>query len=157
MNDAPGVAAVPLRIAPGNNSLGVEFPALDYSAPERNRYAYKLEGFDSDWVASDASRRLAAYTNLPPGDYRLLLRGSNRDAAWTDETLALPLQVQAAWYQTLWFRAFALLAGLAALYAIVQGRTRFLRAHQLELERKVQERTARLEEVSAALQEKSRV
>ncbi|HMC15549.1 MAG TPA: diguanylate cyclase, partial [Albitalea sp.] len=157
MQDAASAAAAPLSIAPGSNSLAVEFAALDYSAPERNRYAYKLEGFDSDWVASDASRRLAAYTNLPPGDYRLLLRGSNRDADWTDEMLALPLQVQAAWYQTLWVRALALVAGLAALYGIVQGRTRFLRARQLELERKVQERTARLEEVSAALQEKSRV
>jgi diguanylate cyclase (GGDEF)-like protein len=150
-------AGDPLTINADANSLAVEFAALDYSAPERNRYAYRLEGFDADWIDSDASRRLAAYNNLPPGDYRLLLRGSNREGDWTEQALALPLRVLPAWYQTLWFRVLALLAGIGALYAIVQARTRFLRASQLELEHKVQERTAMLEEVSAALREKSRV
>ena len=44
---------------------------LDFSAPALNRYAYQLQGYDADWVASDAEHRLAAYTNLPPGDYEL--------------------------------------------------------------------------------------
>jgi len=147
----------PLTMPAGANSLAVEFSAIDYSAPERNRYAYRLDGFESTWVETDATRRLAAYTNLPPGDYRLLLRGSNRDGAWTESVAALPVHVPSAWHQTLWFRSVAVLAVLAALFAIVQARTRLLRARQSELERKVSERTAELEEMSRALKEKSRV
>jgi diguanylate cyclase (GGDEF)-like protein len=154
-----GAPALP--VPADNNSLTVEFAALDYSAPERNRYAYRLEGFDADWIEADATRRLASYTNLPPGNYSLLLRGSNREGTWTPRALALPLAVQPAWHQTVWFRAAAAGATLALVLAVViaatQGRTRALRARQAELERKVGERTAELEAVSRALAEKSRI
>jgi len=147
----------PVQVPADGNSLSVEFAAIDYSAPERNRYAYRLLGFDSDWVETDASRRLALYNNLPPGNYTLRLRGSNRDGTWTDEPTALPVLVLAAWHQTLWFRSAAVLAVLLLLAVVVRWRTRLLRARQVELERKVSERTAELHKVSVALQEKSRV
>ncbi|MFO1336923.1 MAG: two-component regulator propeller domain-containing protein [Burkholderiaceae bacterium] len=150
-------APAPLTVQADANSLAVEFAAADFSAPERNRYAYKLEGFDADWVETDAVRRLASYTNLPPGHYRLLLRGSNRDGAWSEQALSLPIRVQPAWHQTLWFRAGAVLAVIALLFSIVHARTRLLRARQGELERKVRERTAELEALSKALKEKSLV
>ena len=144
-----------LTVSPEANSIAVEFSALDFSAPERNRYAYKLEGFDRNWIDSDSSRRLAAYTNLPPGRYHLLLRGSNREGAWSETELVLPIEVLPAWYQTLWFRVLELLALLLAVYLVVQLRTRTLRRRQLELEQKVIERTALLEAATDALQEAS--
>ncbi len=147
----------PVQVPADGNSLSVEFSAIDYSAPERNRYAYRLLGFDTDWVATDASRRLALYNNLPPGRYTLQLRGSNRDGVWTEAITELPVVVQAAWHQTLWFRGAALLAVLLLLAAVVRWRTRQLRRQQIELERKVGERTAELQKVSVALEEKSRV
>jgi diguanylate cyclase (GGDEF)-like protein len=147
----------PLLVPADANSLAVEFAAIDFSAPGRNRYAYQLEGYDPGWIETDPSRRLAAYTNLPPGGYRLLLRGSNRDGAWSEKVLALPVRVQAAWHQTLWFRLAAALAALVLLVSVVQVRTRWLRARQAELERKVSERTAELEALHQALKEKSAV
>ena len=72
-----GLAAAPLVIPADANSLAVEFAALDFSAPEANRYSYRLEGFDRNWIDADAAHRIAAYTNLPPGKYTLWLRGSN--------------------------------------------------------------------------------
>ena len=72
----------PAPIGPDANSIAVRFAALDFSAPERNGYAYRLDGFDADSDPSDSALRLAAYTNLPPGDYTLRLRGSNRDGVW---------------------------------------------------------------------------
>lgn len=153
--DPPG--AHPLLVPAEANSLAVEFAAIDFSAPGRNRYAYRLEGYDADWVETDPSRRLAAYTNLPPGGYRLLLRGSNRDGAWSEKVVALPVRVQAAWHQTLWFQLAAALAGVLLLVSVVQVRTRWLRARQAELERKVSERTAELEALHEALKEKSAV
>src|SRR5882757_9119162 len=77
----------PLQVEPRANSIAVEFSALDYSAPERNRYAYRLDGFDSAWIDTEASHRVAAYTNLPPGDFTLRLRGSNRDGVWSEATV----------------------------------------------------------------------
>lgn len=146
-----------LVVPPDGNSLQVEFAAVDYSAPERIRYAYRLEGFDGAWIETDASRRLAAYTNLPPGSYRLQLRGSNRDGEWSGAGLSLPVEVLPAWHQTLWFRAVAGVAVLLAVLLVVQQRTRLLRLRQAELEAKVRERTAELEAMSLALAEKSRI
>lgn len=154
---APAAQASPLLVPAEANSLAVEFASIDFSSPARNRYAYKLEGFDEDWIETDAARRLAAYTNLPPGSYRLLLRGSNRDGDWSDKVVALPLRVQPAWHQTLWFRFAVAVVALALLITTVQVRTRWLRLRQAELERKVSERTAELEALHKALKEKSAV
>lgn len=141
--NGPGSGA-PLQLTADTNSLAVEFAALDFSAPQRNRYAYRLEGFDADWTQTDATRRLAAYTNLPPGHYVLRLRGSNRDGLWTERELALPVDVLPAWYQTLWFRLALALAGLAATAMIIRSRTAYLRRRQAVLERQVADRTADL-------------
>ena len=140
-----------VQIKAGRNGFAVEFSALDFTAPERNHYAYRLDGFDSDWIQTDATRRLASYTNLPPGDYTLQLRGSNRDGVWAARDLALPIHVRPAWYQTLWFRLAAGLSGLALVTGIVQSRTAYLRHRQRELERQIAERTADLSAANVRL------
>ncbi|MFZ6815539.1 two-component regulator propeller domain-containing protein [Undibacterium sp. Rencai35W] len=143
---------VRVLVPPDTNSIAVEFSALDYSAPENNRYQYRLEGFDKDWITTDYSRRLASYTNLPPGNYRLLLRGSNRNGVWTENALELPIRVLPAWYQTYWFRTLLALACLAVVVAIVRRRTAYLRLRQSELENEVRQRTLELREKQTALE-----
>ncbi|WP_395701892.1 two-component regulator propeller domain-containing protein [Aquabacterium sp.] len=144
-----------LAVAPEANSLSVEFAALDYSDPARLRYATMLQGIDRDWTETDAQHRLVAYANLPPGDYTLLVRATNRQGAWGPTPLQLPLRVLPAWYQTWWARGAAgfglLLLGLLTL----QLRTRRLRLQQAMLERRVNERTAQLHEVTQRLADKS--
>ena len=146
-----GAKVMPLIVSPEGNSLAVEFAALDYSAPELNRYAYQLIGYDRDWIATDASRRLAAYTNLPPGDYLLRLRGSNRAGVWTEKSLALPIQVLPAWYQTLWFRLLLVMLALTCAYGLVRWRTAALRQRQHELEQTVAQRTQALHDAKEQL------
>jgi diguanylate cyclase (GGDEF)-like protein len=146
-----GVA--PLTVTPDANSIAVEFAALDYSAPERNHYAYRLQGFDPDWIETEPSRRLAAYTNLLPGDYSLQLRGSNRDGVWTDSGLAVPIRVLPALYQTIAFRILAGVVFFVLIAAVVQVRTLYLRKARRELERVVIERTAELRESQRQLQQ----
>jgi diguanylate cyclase (GGDEF)-like protein len=146
-------AAQPLQVKPSANSIAVEFSALDYSAPERNRYAYRLDGFDSAWIDSEASHRVAAYTNLPPGDFTLHLRGSNRDGVWSESELSLPIRVLPDWYQTMAFRVAIALVALAIVAALVQGRTVYLRRNQRDLERQVVERTAELRESQRQLEQ----
>jgi len=133
-----------LQVAPEANSLAVEFSALDFSAPALNRYSYQLEGFDRGWVETDSAHRVADYTNLPPGNFTLRLRGSNRNGQWTDQQLALYIRVLPAWFQTAWFRLGVAAATALAVLILVQGRTLLLRRRQRELERQVADRTAEL-------------
>ncbi|WP_380780597.1 diguanylate cyclase [Sphingomonas sp. R86520] len=130
-----------LVLTPETNTLTVEFSALDFTAPEHNRFAYRLDGFDEHWTETDPSRRLAAYTNLPAGDYTLRLRGSNREGLWTERTLALRISVLPAWYQHLWFRLALVALLVLAILALVRWRTAHLRRRQRELERQIVERT----------------
>lgn len=140
-----------IRIAPEENRLVVEFAALDFSAPERLRYEYQLLGYDKDWIKTDAGRRQAAYHNLPPGQYQLLIRGSNRFGVWTDEQASLKIQVLPNWYQLWWFRAILVLLVAVLFYCSVRTRTRILRHRQIELEREVAQRTDQIQAQSKQL------
>lgn len=145
-------AQQPILVRPEDRGIEVEFAALDLSAPERNRYSFRLEGFDEIWQGSVADNRKAVYTNLPPGHYRLVVRGSNRDGIWSNRSLTLPIHVLPDWYQTFWFRALIGVCGLGAILLAIQGRTALLRQRQRELERQVQMRTSELEAARAIAQ-----
>jgi ligand-binding sensor domain-containing protein/signal transduction histidine kinase len=147
----PSCTQTALEISPDDNSLTVEFAALDLSSPERNQYRYRLEGYDHGWVASDAGKRQASYTNLPPGDYQLRLSGSNRNGEWAELARALPIRVLPAWYQTWWFRLLLLVALGLAIVLVVQIRTRYLRGRQLDLEHQVEQRTRQLQQAQEQL------
>ncbi len=141
----------PIVVSPHGNSLAVEFSALDFSAPEKNRYAYWLEGFDRNWISIEANRRLAAYTNLPPGNYKLHLRGSNRNGLAADNELLIPVTVLPDWYQTWWFRMVLIAAGALAVLAFVQVRTKYLRLQKQALEAEISARTAKIQTQQAEL------
>jgi len=85
-----------------DNFISFEFAALNYTAPEKNRYAYKLEGFDRDWVHS-GTRRYVSYTLLSGGDYVFRVRGSNSDGIWNEEGISLRLHIDPPFYTTWWF------------------------------------------------------
>ena len=142
----------PLMLGPRERSLEVEFAALDYSAPDKLHYAYRLVGFDEDWLPSDNGRRLAAYTNLPPGSYALRLRATDRDGTWA-EPLELRVIVQPAWWQSWWFRLILVAAAIAAIYGLVRFRTRFLQKRRQLLEELVASQTRDLTEANARLQD----
>ncbi|MYM26459.1 response regulator [Duganella sp. FT135W] len=137
---APGAPA--LAIPPGTRKVEIEVASLDFSSSQRNRYAFKLEGYDKDWVEADASRRIATYANVPPGHYRLLMRGSNRDGAWSPHELSMVLHFLPAWYQTWWARLGAALALMAGTFALYRWRVR-------NLQQQVYSRTLHLERVHA--------
>ncbi len=154
-HQAAGLASAGLRLTPAQRSFSVEFAALDYSKPTRNRYRYKLEGFDADWTETGADFRVASYSNLDPGQYRLKVLGSNRVGDWSPQQLDIGVEVLPAWWQTWWARTLAVLATLALVYGVVRLRTRLLLRQQLALEQRVSERTAELQALSLALQQKS--
>ena len=64
--------------------VSFEFSALHFSEPLKNQYAYMLQGFDDDWIFTDAKNRRATYTNLPAGEYVLRIKASNGDGYWNE-------------------------------------------------------------------------
>lgn len=149
--------AATLQLSPDENQFTVEFAALDFSAPDKNRYAWRLahasgEWMDPEWTETDASRRLASFANLAPGQYQLHMRGSNRIGIFNPRPLILRFDVLPAWYQSWWWYACLLLALAAMLAGVVQIRTRSLRAQRQRLEEKVERRTRQLHEKQTQLE-----
>ena len=139
----PGIQTI--TIPYDKNLIAFEFAALNFTNPLKNEYAYRLEGFDSDWVFS-GNRRFVSYTNLNPGRYTFHVLGSNNDGVWNEEGAKLNVIVTPPWWRTWWF-ALAVLLGIAGLFVgfnLLQVMT-MRRANRL-LEIKVQERTAELEQ-----------
>ena len=91
-----------------------EFAALHFSAPEKNKYAYMMEGFDAAWNHV-GNRRLATYTNLDPGDYVFRVKGSNKDGIWNEAGASIKITITPPWWKTWWSYAFYAMLGIAAL------------------------------------------
>lgn len=104
-----------------------EFVALDYTAPQRNQYAYKLEGFDRNWVEA-GTRRYAAYTRLSPAEYNFRVRGSNNDGVWNMEGASIKLIIAPPFWMTWWFIVLVIVAVTTALYLLYRNRVNQLLA-----------------------------
>ncbi|MBN2432647.1 MAG: diguanylate cyclase [Acidobacteria bacterium] len=133
------------------NDFFFEFAALDYTSPENNQYAYKLEGFDKDWIYS-GSRRYASYTNVDHGTYVFRVKATNSDSVWNEDGINVLLTIEAPFWKTWWFRALLTLLGLGLVYLAYQTRMRGLRRRERELRDLVDERTVQLEEANQRLQ-----
>ncbi|MBK8901293.1 MAG: response regulator [Anaerolineaceae bacterium] len=122
-----------------------QFAALNYTNPQKNQYAYKLEGFDQDWQYTDSNRRFATYTNLDPGNYVFRVKASNNDGVWNEEGTAVTITITPPWWETWWFRSMAGLAVVGLLAAGYGYRVSSLRRRNVELETLVTERTHELQ------------
>jgi ligand-binding sensor domain-containing protein/signal transduction histidine kinase len=129
----------------------LEFSALSYIQSERNRYAYKLEGFDTDWNYTDANRRFATYTNLDPGTYTFHVKGSNHDGVWNEEGHTLKIIITPPWWETLLFRIVLVMTlyGVVILFFIL--RTRNIRKTNQKLKGLVDQKTKELQETNEVL------
>ncbi|HYC85442.1 MAG TPA: histidine kinase, partial [Chryseosolibacter sp.] len=96
-----------INLAPHEHSFSIEFAALHYVNPDKNRYAYMLEGYDHDWTFSDSEKRFANYSNLNPGDYIFHLKASNSDGLWAETDVTLRITVAPPFYVTAWFITLA--------------------------------------------------
>ena len=142
---------VPLRLSYKQNFISFEFAAFDFQAPQKNQYAYMLEGFNENWVQA-GNRRYATYPNLPGGEYIFRLKASNSDGTWNETGVAIPVIITPPVWQTWWFNG-GLIVVLGAL--IASGfRLRFnsIREQNVRLETEVSERTSELRETNKLLE-----
>ncbi len=100
------------------NDFSITFSALDYQVPVKNRYKYKLNGYDQDWIETDGSRRYVNYTNLSPGKYVFTVIGSNSDDIWNHEGTSVEIFIKPSFWGTTFFRVIVLLliAGVISSY-----------------------------------------
>ncbi len=134
-----------------------DFAALDFTSPEENQFAYKLEGFDEDWNELGTFHR-ATYTSLPAGDYVLRVRASNNDGAWTEDGLSARVVVEPPPWKSWWaFCLYALAVLLAIVLAVHLVRQRLHREaeYSRRLKEEVDLRTEELAERNERLQQVS--
>lgn len=104
-----------LALPAGTSRLEFEFTAINLTSPMKQRFRYRLDGFDQDWIDA-GSRRQAFYTNLPPRGYRFHVQTTDAEARWTEAGETLELSIPPHVYQTMWFGA-----GLLMTAALVVG------------------------------------
>jgi signal transduction histidine kinase/ligand-binding sensor domain-containing protein len=137
-----------------DHTFTIEFAALEFTNPEKNRYAYMLEGVSSDWIET-GNRRFVPFSNLPPGEYTFRVKGSNNDGLWNMSGPSLKIIIKPPWWQSSWaWTAYLiLLTGIIMLY--VRMRERKLLHERDLLEQKVHLRTLQIEEQNAQILQKN--
>ena len=154
----PGLTTWPVERAAGitlpasDAVFTLEFSALHFAAPQRNRFAYRLAGFDQDWTTADAGKRFATYTNLDPGTYTFQVRAANKDGVWSDAPASFEITVLPPYWKTWWFRGVAALLVLGLGYGIFRIRVGGLRRQKALLEYQVSARTERIEQQNRLLE-----
>jgi signal transduction histidine kinase/ligand-binding sensor domain-containing protein/DNA-binding NarL/FixJ family response regulator len=97
-----------------SNVIRFEFAALDFTSPSENEYAYKMVGFDNDWVYAN-SRRSATYTNLDPGVYTFRVKASNNDGVWNDQGTSIEVVILSPPWRTWWAYSLYSIVGIGVL------------------------------------------
>jgi len=150
--------AFPVIVPPNTREITVRFSSPSFAAPEKMKFAYRIEGVDGEW--KDLENRRAIYFYPPaPGSYSVRVKAANNDGIWNETGVALAFKVQPLIWQTAWFR-FLVLAGLSSVTGIIVwrlGRTRLqAKIERLEQQRALEAERARLASVIEQGQNKLR-
>ena len=117
-----------IRLNYDDNFFSIEFSALDYTNPAKNKYAYKLENYDEEW-----NRRTAEYTRVSPGNYTFRVIGSNNDGIWNDTGSHLQIIILPPWWDTIIFRIIFGSLIFVLLWSFIYWRIRMIkRKHEVE-------------------------
>jgi len=140
------------------NNLSIEFIAIHYSNPSKNRYSYKLENYDNEW-RDVGNQHIAFYPNLPPGEYTFRVKASNDKGVWNEQGATLMIIIHPPWWKTTWayvlYAIITILAGFAIdrylRRRLVQKERERNRARELEQAKEIQKAYYKLEQTHEAL------
>ena len=133
-----------------DNSFEFGFTALNYTLPQKNQHAYKLEGFDKNWN-DIGNLRFGRYTNLPGGTYTLRLKGSNNDGVWNEEGASIKVTIVPPFWSTGWFWGMVALVLVTVAFGGYRLRIRSLQARSRALEQRVEQEIGQRMKVEEAL------
>ena len=114
-----------LQLPARTRDIEIDYTGLSLVAPEKMRFRYKLEGRDADWQDPE-NRRRAFYSDLPPGNYQFHVIAANNDGVWNEQGATADFTILPAFFQTAWFRALSIFAGIAILWLLYTLRVRRL-------------------------------
>lgn len=140
-----------ISVKSAQSVLTIQFAALNYTIPEQNRYAYRLEGFDKDWRYVD-NQQEATYTNLDPGKYVFRVKAANNDGIWNDKETTLEIVVVPPIYKTRFFQVLAAILLVSALIELYYLRIKYITLQKAKLENLVRKRTKKIESQQLHLQ-----
>lgn len=115
-----------LRLNHKQNFISIEFAALDYIEPKRIMYAYKMDGFDKDWIVTK-EQRIANYTNLSPGTYTFRVKSTNSDGIWVENEHVLKIEITPSFWQTNWAYLLYFILFITILFIILRAIVIFYR------------------------------
>lgn len=139
------------RVPAGRRRVTVAYDGVSLAVPERVRFRYRLDGFDSDWNTPVAARE-AVYTNLPPGAYRFRVIASAGGGVWTGSEAAMPFVVEPELWQTGWFLSAVLFVALGGTWGLYRLRVRHVsRQLAARFEERLAERTRIAQELHDTL------
>ena len=104
-----------LKLSYQDKAINISFSAMDFKDPNRNNYAYFLEGYDEIWNET-GNRNSATYTNIPPGEYTFHVKASNSDGAWSATPTSLKISISSPWWKTIWAYMIYAIVMIAVLY-----------------------------------------
>ncbi len=128
-----------------------QFAVLDFASPERNMYAYKMEGFDEDWNYV-GNKNFVTYTKLPAGSYVFKVKGSNHNGIWNKKGVSLAITIIPPFWKTMWFNSILVIIFAASILTAYKLRTNAIKRHNKLLEQNVIERTEQLETANKELE-----
>ncbi len=129
-----------------DNSFEFEYTALSYSQSIKNQYAFKLDGYDTDWYFA-GTNRTGRYSNLPGGVYTLRMKAANSDGVWNNEGLSLKVTIVPPFWRTKWFYSIVIIGLVGGIAGLFLSRVRNANNLKRELERQVAERTREIEQL----------
>jgi signal transduction histidine kinase/ligand-binding sensor domain-containing protein/CheY-like chemotaxis protein len=143
-----------IKLKSNQSVFTIDYTGLNYTLPELNEYAYKLDGFEKDWNYVGPQRK-ATYTNLDPGEYTFEVNASNNDGVWNNTPAKLKIIIVGPFWMTWWFKVLAALTFLALVYGYYKYRIHEIQKTKLTLEKIVKQRTAEIEKQAEELQDQS--
>ncbi len=123
-----------------DKNFQIKYVAQSYSTA-KPKYKYKLENINDEWINNDENQ-LISFSNIPPGDYTLLINATNSDGVWSDEPVRFSIKIIPAFWQTMWFRLLCIFTILATLWSLYHlrvnelKRTSALKEQLIEVEAK---------------------
>jgi ligand-binding sensor domain-containing protein/serine phosphatase RsbU (regulator of sigma subunit) len=136
------------------NHLTFHFSAIDWSAPHKIKYQYKLEGLDKNWSPVLSENR-AIYSNLPWGSYTFKVKAIGEAQLWSD-ILEYPIVIHPPWWFTWWAFVMYFIIGVVGIFMIIRWRTYKLVANKKELEQTVSERTIEVVQQKELVEQKNK-
>lgn len=138
----------------GKRDFTIAFTGINFSAPHRLNFRFRLAGYDSEWIES-GTRKTSFFTNIPGGTYEFEVMSTDIDGTWLENTSSIRLVIPLYWYETIWFYISMGILAILLFYTSSRYQLRKYNTIQKRLKKLVRQRTKELEDEKLAVVQKN--